>query len=106
MREMGIAHALPPSHAISAAAPLRGAWEAAGLATVQAREIRVTRTFANFDEFWSVMGSAASIADVLTSLSPADLATLRARVHTALPQATDGTIRYESRANAVKDIRP
>lgn len=106
MEAMGIHYALPPSAAISDMAPLRAAWEAASIASVQTREIRVARTFASFDEFWSVMGSAASISDVLKSLSAEDLAALRTRVRAALPAAADGTIRYESRANAVKGVRP
>ena len=91
---------------MSSIAALRGAWKEAGIAAVETREITVGRTFATFDEYWSIMGTTASIADVLKSLSAADLTKLRARVSASLPPAADGSIRYESRANAVKGVRP
>ena len=96
----------PPSVGISRMEPLRALWADAGLDAVETREITVSRTFADFDEFWSITAMAPSVTPVLAGMTPADVATLRQRVSARLPAAADGSVTFESRANAVKGRVP
>ena len=83
---------------------LRRLWTAAGLKEVETREITVSRSFADFDDFWSTTVQAGSVAPIVAALSDADAARLRERVRERLPPDRAGRITYEARANAVKGI--
>jgi hypothetical protein len=73
------------------------------LKEVEARQIVVQRTFASFEEFWSVtLAGSPSLRPTLASMSSADLELLKNNVRARLPADTAGHITYEARANAVK----
>jgi hypothetical protein len=65
------------------------------------REITVSRTFEDFDDFWASVLVAASMAQFLKELDPRETEAFRVRVRARLPVGADGRITYASRANAV-----
>jgi ubiquinone/menaquinone biosynthesis C-methylase UbiE len=101
LRAMGRKPILPPSHEISRIEALRALWTSAGLMNVATREITVSRTFEDFDDFWSSVLVAASMAQFLKELEPKESEALQARLRARLPAGADGRITYASRANAV-----
>jgi SAM-dependent methyltransferase len=107
MRAMGLKPLDPPSVEASRIETMRGLWTKAGLAAVETREITVQRTFANFEEFWTItLDGSPGIRPTVAAMSPADLELLKTRVRARLPGDTAGRITYGSRANAVKGRVP
>ena len=107
LRAMGLDPPLPPSVGASRLEVLRELWAGAGIEAVKTREIAVTRTFADFDDFWTTTASGgASLVSILASLAPADLARLRSGVSARLPADGAGRITCSARANAVKGRVP
>jgi ubiquinone/menaquinone biosynthesis C-methylase UbiE len=106
LRAMGFAPPIPPSADASRIEALRALWSGAGIEAVETREIAVTRSFADFDEFWTTTASGASIAPFVATL-PADVTdALKVRVRVRLPADGAGRIAYAGRANAVKGRMP
>jgi ubiquinone/menaquinone biosynthesis C-methylase UbiE len=103
---MGRKPMLPPSAEVSRMDALRKVWVSAGLADVETREITVARTFADFEDFWSSVRIAMSMAQAVRELSPAELEVFKARVQARLPADAAGRITFTSRANAVKGRVP
>jgi hypothetical protein len=106
LRAMGRKPMLPPSAEASRMDALRALWVSAGLVDVEIREITVARTFADFDDFWSTVLIAVSMAQSVKEMTPAELEQFKARVHARLPADASGRITYTSRANAVKGRVP
>lgn len=97
---------LPPSCAASRIDALRELWTGAGLEGVETREIVVSRTFPDFEDFWDINLQAASIGPLIAALPADDAARLKARVRERLPADAEGRISFSSRANAVKGRVP
>ena len=106
LRAMGRTPMLPPRAEVSRMDTLRELWVSAGLTDVETREITVSRTFADFDDFWASVLIAVSMAQSIKEMSPAELEQFKARVHARLPADASGRITYTSRANAVKGRVP
>jgi ubiquinone/menaquinone biosynthesis C-methylase UbiE len=106
LRAMGRKPMLPPSAEASRMDALRQLWVGAGLTDVETRAITVARTFADFDDFWSTVLIAVSMAQSVKEMSPAELEQFKARVRARLPADAAGRITYSSRANAVKGRVP
>jgi hypothetical protein len=102
MRAMGYAPPRPQRMDASSLATMETLWRQAGLETVESRSITVSRTFADFDSFWTVNTAAASLASVVASMPDSDLGVLRDRLRLRLPSDVNGRITYEARANAIK----
>jgi SAM-dependent methyltransferase len=102
LRAMGHNPPLPPSVGVSRLEPLRDLWVAAGLETVETREIAVTRTFPDFDDFWATSLLAPALATILAALPADDIARLKTRMRELLPPDAAGGITCAGRANAVK----
>jgi hypothetical protein len=81
---------------------LRDLWTGAGLASVETREITVQRSFADFDEYWTLSTGAGSIRPAVAAMPAGDVEQLRQRVRGRLPVDASGRIAYSARANAVK----
>ena len=103
---MGRKPMLPPSAEVSRMDALRKVWVNAGLADVETREITVARTFADFEDFWSSVRIAMSMAQAVRELSPAELEVFKGRVQARLPADAAGRITCSARANAVKGRVP
>ena len=105
LRAMGIAPMLPPNPGASRIEALRELWAGAGLDAVETREITVQRTFADFDEFWTINLMAPSVGPTVAAMPPGDAEQLKARVRARLPADASGRITCAGRANAVKGRR-
>ena len=96
-RELFIVFTEAGSHGPQSAAPtkLRGIglialhelWVGAGFETVETREITVSRTFVDFDDFWAAAVTAPSLASIFATMSDS-----KARVQLRLPANSTGAI--------------
>jgi hypothetical protein len=85
---------------------LRDLWTGAGLESIEAREITVQRTFADFDDYWTTILGGPSVGRQLATMDSEDLALLRTRVRALLPADAAARITYGARANAVRGRAP
>ncbi len=106
MRAMGLAPLLAPSAGAARIETLRELWTGAGLEAVETREITVSRTFADFDDFWGINSRSASIGPIIAAMSPGEADELKAGVCERLPADDAGRIICTGRANAVKGRVP
>jgi len=106
MRTMGLTPLLAPSPGASRIEALRELWTGAGLDAVETREIAVSRTFADFAEFWATSLTSGGIGPTVAALAPADAERLKAGVRARLPPDAAGRITCAGRANAVKGRVP
>lgn len=106
MRAMGMTPLMPPRPEASGLQAIRALWEGAGLVEVETREISVTRTYADFDEFWTINLESANLASLLKTKPAADVARLKERLRARLPGDASGHITCVARANAVKGLVP
>ena len=107
LRAMGLKPLDPPSVEASRMETMRHLWTNAGLTAVETREIAVQRTFANFEEFWTItLAGSPSTRPTLAAMSPADVELLKTRVRARLPADGAGRVTYGVRANAVKGHVP
>lgn len=102
VKSLGLEPALPPNPSASKLEVLEGLWQAAGLASVATRVIRIPVVYENFEDFWvSNIVPVGPLGKLLTTLSPAMKDQLRQQLQEQLPIAADGSITYEAFANAV-----
>jgi SAM-dependent methyltransferase len=106
LRAIGVAVPMPPSPDASRIDAMRDLWTGAGLIDVETREITVQRTFADFDDYWTIVQSGPSVGSKLAAMSPNDLALLKSKMRAQLPTDTEGRITCSARANAVKGRVP
>lgn len=102
MARLGSPPVWPPSFEIARLDVLHALWTRAGLVDIEAREIRVERTFADFETWWRIAQAGPRIAARVAGMSPDDVATLRERLRLRLPAGVDGRITYGASANAIK----
>jgi ubiquinone/menaquinone biosynthesis C-methylase UbiE len=106
MRVLGLSPTRPPQMDASRIGTLQELWTGAGLEGVEVREITVQRTFADFEEFWSINLKAPSVAPMVAAMAPADLSRLKEGVRARVPSDSTGRITRTARANAVKGRLP
>ena len=103
LRAMGVPPPpLPPSAGASQIDTLRELWIGAGLRDVDAREIRVERTYTDFEDFWSKTAILGNIQPIIAAMTPDDADRLKQHVRLRLPVDDHGHLTFSSRANAVK----
>jgi SAM-dependent methyltransferase len=105
MRAMGMRSPLPASMSASRMEAMKKLWSDAGAVAVETREITVQRTFASYEEYWTIGMKSSTVGPVLRSLAPGDVETLKERVRDRM-QAGEGTLTFSARANAIKGMRP
>ena len=106
MSAMGLTVLSPPSQEASRIEVLRDLWARAGLDAVETRDIRVQRTFDDFEDFWTTSLLTPSARPTIAAMAPNDIGLLKARVRARLPADATGRITYSARANAVKGRVP
>jgi len=106
MRAMGVAVPVPPNPGASRIAAMMDLWTGADLDAVEAREIAVQRTFADFDDYWTTILGAPSVGPKLAAMASKDIAMLKARMRARLRTDAAGCITCSARANAVKGRVP
>jgi ubiquinone/menaquinone biosynthesis C-methylase UbiE len=106
MRAMALAPPRPPKMDASRMEALRDLWTGAGLEAVETREITVHRTYADFDDLWTVNLKAPSLGPTIAAMESGDVEMLKKRVRARLPADTEGRITCVARANAIKGYVP
>jgi ubiquinone/menaquinone biosynthesis C-methylase UbiE len=106
MRAMGYTPPSPPSFGASRMEALRDLWAGAGLDTIETREIAVSRTFVDFDDFWTINLMSPSVGPTVAAMSSGDADRLKARLQARLPADAAGRIACSARANAIKGRLP
>jgi ubiquinone/menaquinone biosynthesis C-methylase UbiE len=105
LRAMGVGQILPPSPEASRIEILRDLWINAGLEAVETREITVSRTFPDFDDFLMITRSATPALSAAVA-RVADVEQLTRQIRQRLSVDADGRITSAARANAVKGRVP
>ena len=106
MRRLGHTIPAPPSPEASRIEVLRQLWSDAGLEAIETREIDVSRTFADFEDFWSTALGAPSVGSTLAAMTAEERALLKDRISAGLAADGEGRIACHARANAVKGRVP
>jgi SAM-dependent methyltransferase len=106
MRTMGLTPPLPPTSDVSRMEALQELWAGAGLSAVDAREITVQRTFADFEDYWATSTLAATVSQTIAAMDPSDVELLKARMHGRLVADKAGHIICGARVNAIRGTRP
>lgn len=105
MDKLGAPPKRPPSVDSSRMEMLRKLWIDAGITAVETKEIVVSRTFTNFDEFWSIT-TGGNLGTQIAEMALPDQERLKERVRLRLPVEASGRITYSAKANAVKGRKP
>lgn len=106
IRGLGTSIPKPPSPEASRIDVLSGLWADAGLTAVESREIVVSRTFVDFDDFWATALAAPSVGTTLAAMSIETTQLLKTRMRERLAADASGRITCSARANAVKGYVP
>lgn len=105
LNAVGIEVPSPPSPEVSDPGTLDRLWREAGLERVGTTAITVERTFADFADYWATVLGAPSVGGMLRAFSPEAARRLEAELRVRLPFDSEGRIRLEARANAVRGVR-
>jgi SAM-dependent methyltransferase len=85
---------------------IRESFERAGFERIAVRSIDVTVTFSDFDTYWRTHTPAFTPhGKIIAELSDVERLKLMELVRAELPDRRDGSVAYESRANAIKSVR-
>jgi SAM-dependent methyltransferase len=106
MRGLGVTPSLAPSVAASRMDAMRELWTGAGLEAVEAREITVQRSFADFDDLWTISLLGTSAGRKINAMSAGDVELLKERWRARLTPDGAGRITCSARANAIKGRVP
>ena len=79
-------------------------WDEAGLRSIECKQFRATRTFANFEELWNLTVKAPAFSGVLDDLTPEVISDIRSTVENELKQSSAGSVSIHAHANAIKGI--
>ncbi|MGB9369501.1 MAG: methyltransferase domain-containing protein [Xanthobacteraceae bacterium] len=101
LRAMNVPPMMPPSPEASRTENLRALWATAGATDIETRVIKVNRTFASFDEFWSI-AMTSNVRTVIGKMSASDAEGLKSRVRARFPADAAGRITGAAHANAIK----
>lgn len=107
LQSIGVEVLRPPSKPESSPEGARSALERAGFADVSVTAVVATRTFPNFEDYWSVQTLLISpVGKSVAALSSDRREALRDVVHAMLKPADDGAITYSAQAVAFQALRP
>jgi ubiquinone/menaquinone biosynthesis C-methylase UbiE len=106
MRPMGLEPPHPPSADAARLEVLQDLWTNAGLEAVVTRQIVVSRTFKDFEDFWTTTCLVPGLGPVVGGMSHSDAEQLKGRVRERLSPSADGSVIYAARANAVRGHLP
>jgi ubiquinone/menaquinone biosynthesis C-methylase UbiE len=106
MARLGQQPLWPPSVDAARIDALRSSWTAAGLVDVETHEVRVERTFADFETFWAAARRGPRMMPRLSQMAAGDGELLKERLRARLKTDAKGRITYGARANAVRGRRP
>jgi len=101
LRAMSIEPPKAPSEDASRMENFRALWSGAGATDIETRVVNVSRTFASFDEFWSI-AMTSSVGTIIGKLAATDIEGLKSRVRARLPVDATGRVTGAAHANAIK----
>ena len=101
-RKREIDYPLPPSSDVSRMDELEKLWTEEGIQSIECKQFRVTRTFANFDELWELTTKAPAFSGVLDDLTPEVISDIRSTVENELKQSSSSSVSIYAHANAIK----
>ena len=105
LRDMGVPVPMPPQAEASSQEALIGLWRSAGLRAIETMVLRITVEHPNFEAFWEVnnlpVGPQADRIRLLDANAREDL---KQRLKATFRTMADGSIKFESFANAVKGV--
>jgi ubiquinone/menaquinone biosynthesis C-methylase UbiE len=103
MRAIGIEPPITPGTKDTTMEALQSLFAAAGLESVEAREIEIAPTYSSFDDFWtSQTASVSPTAKFIGTLTESQRLRLRDTVKSSLPPNSDGSVTYSACAHAIK----
>jgi SAM-dependent methyltransferase len=102
MQAMGRPASRTPSPEVSRLEALLELWKGAGLEAVSTKAYAVERTFAGFEEYWSVVQGGPSVAPTLAALSFGETEHLKARLRSRLPAVASGRMVLQARVHAIQ----
>ena len=102
MKAMGFDTPRPPRSDITSLEALRRLWRDAALDEIETREIKVQRTFADFEDYWTTSKLAATVNQTIAAMDPSDVDVLKARTRARLAADGTGHIICSARANAIR----
>ena len=103
-RKRGIDYPLPPSSDVSNMEKLEKLWTEEGIQSIECKQMKVSRSFKNFEEFWNINASVQAVTTVLDELSPQTVIEIRSNVERKLDYDSNGSVIVHGRANAIKGI--
>ena len=103
-RKRGINYPLPPSSDVSNIDKLEKLCTEEGIQSIEYKQMKVSRSFKNFDEFWDINASVQAITTVFDDLSPQIIAEIRASVEKELDYDSNGSVIVHGHANAITGI--
>ena len=103
-RKRGIDYPLPPSSDVSNIDKLEKLWTEEGIQSIECKQIKVSRSFKNFEEFWNINASVQAVTTVLDELSPQTVIEIRSNVERELDYDSNGSVVVHGHANAIKGI--
>ena len=103
-RKRGIDYPLPPSSDVSNIDKLEKLWTEEGIQSIECKQFRATRTFANFEELWNLTVKAPAFSGVLDDLTPEVISDIRSTVENELKQSSSDSVSIHAHANAIKGI--
>ena len=103
-RKRGIQYSLPPSAEVSKMELHEELWNETNLWSVESTQIKASRKFGNFDEFWNINTSSPALSVVLEDLSPQEISEICSSPENQLHHGTSGCIVCEAHVNAIKGI--
>ena len=107
LQAMGYNPAWPPRPEASELETMRSLWIGAGLEAVEAREIAVRRSFADFDAVWDNCQANGNSRAVFSLMTAERIEELRERLRARMPAPdASGRIVLTARANAAKGRVP
>jgi SAM-dependent methyltransferase len=95
-----------PAAAASRLEALHQLWRGAGLEQIETRVIAVQRSFADFEELWTLTLGGSSIGPSLSAMPPGDVERVKQRLREKFSPDAAGRITYGAQANAVKGRVP
>jgi ubiquinone/menaquinone biosynthesis C-methylase UbiE len=106
MDAIGFTAPWPPRSDITGLEALRQLWRDAALDEIETREITVRRTFADFEDYWTISTLAATVSQTIAAMDPVRLELLKTRTRARLIADATGRITCTARVNAIRGSRP
>ena len=105
LKDMGLPAPMPPQAEASKQEALIGLWRSAGLRDIETTVLRITVEHPNFEAFWEANTlPVGPQADRMRQLDASAREALKQRLKATFRTMADGSIKFESFANAVKGV--